>query len=164
MFINWKITDDLKNISLSEFNTEYNGIYGYIKLKIGENEIGELPNHISIEGDFDISYYIGQLINCGISFFKNENYSVMLLDSNLAEINVVFSSNVIINFSSSETKEIYWSSTITNKELIDEIEYNYKKFSAELIKTNPRILDSFLFKEIESKYNKYKSMSVRRTF
>ena len=128
MFINWKITDDLKNISMSEFNNEYNGIYGFIKLRIGNNEIGELPERISYEGDFDILYYIGQLINCGISMFKEENYNVMLFDSSLAEINIIFKSNVVINFILSETKEVYWSSTVTNQELIDEIEYNYNKY------------------------------------
>lgn len=158
MLINWKITDDLKNISMSEFNNEYNGIYGYIKLRIGNNEIGELPAHISCEGDFDILYYIGQLINCGISMLKKENYNVMLLDSNLAEINIIFKSNVVINFISSETKEVYWSSTVTNQELIDEIEYNYNKLYVTLKEINPQILNADLVKKIETRYKKYKEL------
>ena len=36
MFLSWKITDDISNITVEEFNKEYNGLYGFIKLKIGD--------------------------------------------------------------------------------------------------------------------------------
>ena len=80
----------------------------------------------------------------------------MLLSYNLAEINIIFKGDVVINFISFETKEIYWNSTVTNQELIDEIEYNYNKLCVTLKEINPQILNADLLIEIETRYKEFK--------
>lgn len=155
MYIKWAITDDLTNLSLSDFNSEYNGIYGFIKLIIGNNEVGEYYKCDSGEGDYDILYYLSQLIKCGISMLKNRNYNVMLLNSNLAELNIVFDKNVNISFISAETKEVYWTSSISRQELIHEIEDNYREMIIEIEKINPQLLNSKLLQNFKLKYNEF---------
>ena len=73
MFLSWKITDDISNITVEEFNKEYNGLYGFIKLKIGDYSIGYIPeNNVSLGGNSDILYYIKKLIECGINICKKD--------------------------------------------------------------------------------------------
>lgn len=152
MYINWKITDDISNVTLNEFNREYNGIYGFIKLKINKNELGELEVE-NLEGDYDITYYLGKLIETGIAMYKKKKIKIMLLNRNLAQLVITFNAEVEIKFTSLDENEIYWSSKISKSELIKEIEYNYHNIYEYICMLNPEILNSIIMKKITENYN-----------
>ncbi len=159
MYITWSITDDLSDMTLEYFEKEYNGIYGFFSLEIGGNKLGESPeDSYEDEGLYDISYYLGCLIKCGIAMKKQKKISVMLLESVLAELVLEFDDNVTVSFVNIKSREIYWSSKITREELTEEIDYNYYSFIDYIKKVNPSLLDSFIIRMVTDKYNTFQSM------
>ncbi len=40
MYINWKINNEAENISLEEFENDYESFFGYIMLKLGDFQLG----------------------------------------------------------------------------------------------------------------------------
>jgi len=153
MYITWSVTDDLSNITLSDFEKEYNGIYGFFSLEIGDNKLGERAEEsFEEEGYYDISYYLGCLIKCGIAMKKQEKITIMLLDSVLAQLVLSFDENVTVSFTNLEENEIYWSCQITKNELIEEIEINYQRFIGFIKKENPTLLTSYIVKRIIEKH------------
>ena len=68
--LEWRITDDISNLSVKEFDAEWNGIYGFMQLKIFKY-CGFIPGEdYRLEGDDNIEYYIDELVECGICILK----------------------------------------------------------------------------------------------
>lgn len=159
MYVTWTITDDLSDMTLDYFEKEYNGIYGFFSLEIGGNKLGERPeDSYEDEGLYDISYYLGCLIKCGIAMKKREKISVMLLESVLAELVLEFDNDVTVSFINIKDKKIYWSSKITKEELTEEIEYNYHSFIDYIKKVNPSLSDSYIVGIVKSRYDDFKRL------
>lgn len=159
MYIKWSVTDDLSDMTLEYFEKEYNGIYGFFSLEIDGNKLGERAEECyEDEGLYDIAYYLGCLIKCGIAMKKRENIPVMLLERVLAELVLEFDDDVTISFVNIGSREIYWSAKITREELTEEIEYNYHSFIDYIKKVNPLLLDSYLLGILKSRYDDFKSL------
>ena len=56
MYINWKNNNEAENISLEEFENDYESFFGFIMLKLGDFQLGYLEQKSPFdEGDEDIS-------------------------------------------------------------------------------------------------------------
>ena len=143
MYIKWKINNEAKNISLEEFENEYESFYGFMSIQLGDFQLGYLDNGNPFdEGDEDISYYINGLIKCGIILLLGQIYNIQLLRSNLLEIQVHRYINVNIKVVHIETKEVLCSYDMTFDELIAEIKENYKKYIMDIREMNSVLLNS----------------------
>lgn len=143
MYINWTFNNEIENISLEEFEKDYESFFGFIMLKLGDYQLGYLDKSYPFdEGDEDISYYINSLIKCGITLLLGQDFKIQLLSSNLLEIQVHRYINVNIKVVHKETNEVLCSYDMTFKELIEEIDEKYKKYIRDIKKMNSPLLKS----------------------
>lgn len=151
MFLSWKITDDISNITVEEFNKEYNGLYGFIKLKIGDYSIGYIPeNNVLLDGNSDILYYIKKLIECGINICKKDVIEVPLLSHNLLKLCVQYNKdeNIWVELKMVEDNSIVWRSELSFNQLINEINSNYNNICNFIEKYNSKLFKTDLIKSI----------------
>ena len=143
MYINWKINNEAENVSLEEFENDYESFFGFMMLKIGDYQLGYLDKRSPFdEGDEDISYYINSLIECGITLLLGQDFKIQLLRSNLLEIQVHRYIDVNIKVVHEETRDVLYSFDITFKDLLEEIEENYKKYIRDIQEMNKELLKS----------------------
>lgn len=143
MHISWKFNNEANDISLEEFERDYESFFGFIMLKLGDYQLGCLhKKYPSDEGDEDISYYINSLIKCGITILLGQDYKIQILASNLLEIQVHRYRNVNIKVVNKESNDVLCSYDMTIKDLIEEIEENYKKYIRDIQEMNSTLLKS----------------------
>jgi hypothetical protein len=143
MYINWEINDEAEDISLEEFENDYESFFGFMMLNLGDYQLGYLDKNSPIDaGDEDISYYIDGLIECGITLLLGQDFKIQLLRSNLLEIYVHRYKDVNIKVVNIETQDVQCSFDITFEELLEEIEDNYKKYIATIRVINKELLMS----------------------
>lgn len=58
--IKWIITDNIREVSLEEFNSEWNWIYGYFEMSVNDKIIGFYPNR-KLFANEEGNVYIGCL-------------------------------------------------------------------------------------------------------
>lgn len=158
MFIEWKFNDEAKGISLEEFERDNEDFFGYMMIKLGDYQLGWAEKSCPIdEGDDDISYYINSLIKCGIAMLIYQDYKVHLLGSNLLEIRThrCEHDNINITVFRIDTKKIVYSYEITYRELIDEINENYKKYINGIQEMNRELLESKTVKNTIKYYDDF---------
>lgn len=156
MFLSWRITDDISNITVEEFNKEYNGLYGFIKLKIGDNSIGYIPEkNVLLDGNSDILYYIKKLIECGINICKKDVIEVSLLSHNLLKLCVQYNKekNISVELKMVEDNSIVWKSELSFNQLIDEIDSNYNDICSFIEEYNSKLFKTDLIKSIMILHN-----------
>ena len=145
MFLSWRITDDIANISVEEFDKEYNGIYGYMKLQFG---------------DYSIGYYIKSLIRCGVALKNRENIEIRLLNYNLIKIIVSCVDVVDVKIVNVNNNSIEGSFSLSFKELVEEIKFNYIKLYKYIEEKNKSLLKAKMVKDIISLYNEFIGMLI----
>lgn len=146
MFLSWKITDDIYNITVEEFNKEYNGLYGFINYSIGY-----IPeNNVLLDGNSDILYYIKKLIECGINICKKDVIEVPLLSHNLLKLCVQYNKDekIWVELKMVEDNSIVWRSELSFNRLIDEINSNYNNICNFIEKYNSKLFKTDLIKSI----------------
>ena len=159
MKINWIINDEVKGITLEEFERDYESIYGFMMINLGGFELGYLDKKSSFnEGDEDISYYLNSLIKCGITLLLGQDFKVQLIASNLLEIRVSYYRDVSINVVQTKTEEILYSGNISFKEFSDEILNNYEKYINSIRKLNISLLKSQTVRSTVMYYEIYKKL------
>ena len=159
MNINWIINDEVKGITLEEFERDYESIYGFMMINLGGFELGYLDKKSSFdEGDEDISYYLNSLIKCGITLLLGQDFKVQLIASNLLEIRVSYYRDVSINVVQTKTEEILYSGNISFKEFSDEILNNYEKYINSIRKLNISLLKSQTVRSTVMYYEIYKKL------
>lgn len=161
MYIRWKITDKIEKISAEEFDKEYNGVYGFIELRLNDYCIGDFDeSEFSEEGYSDILYYISSLIECGISVLKHKSNKVSLLGMNLIEIQTSVEELVNIRIVHTEKRIIECESFISVEELINEIRCNYDYFIDYIVKHNKSLLKTKLLKNFTLLYSGFNKMLI----
>lgn len=159
MKINWIINDEVKGITLEEFERDYESIYGFMMINMGGFELGYLDKKSSFnEGDEDISYYLNSLIKCGITLLLGQDFRVQLIASNLLEIRVSYYRDVSIAVVQTKTEEILYSGNISFKEFSDEILNNYEKYINSIRKLNISLLKSQAVRSTVMYYEIYKKL------
>jgi hypothetical protein len=149
--IKWKITDIIENISLQEFDTEYNGIYGYFQICINNQILGFCPDKKLLneeEGNEDILFWLFKLSDGLNKLNVVQKYEIQLLSMNLAKLVLKKDNKLLISFMNSNTDEIIWSEKIMFQELYNEVKLNIKNFITEIQRINPVILESKLIKNL----------------
>ena len=158
MFLSWRITDD---IAVEEFDKEYNGIYGYMKLQFGDYSIGYiLDETVPIEGNSEILYYIKSLIRCGVALKNRENIEIRLLNYNLIKIIVSCVDVVDVKIVNVNNNSIEGSFSLSFKELVEEIKFNYIKLYKYIEEKNKSLLKAKMVKDIISLYNEFIGMLI----
>ncbi len=159
MYLNWRITDDLSGLTVKEFNEEWNGIYGFMELKIDKDVVGYIPPlNCELEGNENISFWVQNVIECGIALLNNECYKCQLLSLNLLTIYITPKRTVEILLKH-EDGHIEWKQELPYYKIYNEIFEVYKRFENEIIEINNLLLETntlkrinYLFKEYERLY------------
>lgn len=149
--ISWAITDNIENISLKEFNTEWNGIYGYFEIRINDRILGFCPDRKLLageEGNEDILYWLSILSTGIMQLDTDRKYEIQLLSMNLIKIILNKSDKLLISLVNSSTDEIIWFEKIMIQEWYDEVMLNIDRFIAEVQKLNSALLEADLVKNL----------------
>ena len=142
--IKWIITDDIKNVSLKEFNTEWDGIYGHFELDINDQTVGYCPDRElfpSEWSDEDITDWLYKLSNMILQLHDCDEFEWNLLASNLLKIVIKKEDTLLISLIHSRTG-IQWSERVTYQEYITELLSAIDRFIEEIRTLNSELLKS----------------------
>lgn len=139
--INWQITDTLEKVSLNEFETEWNGIYGFFSLMINDEVLGFCPEvkERSVEGNENILYWLSELRKATQTVSQGKEYRMPLLSMNLCDVLFEGSKEVTIRLIDIRTNEIIWEEIIAFGELRAEVEKNVDKLISYVRKINSEL-------------------------
>lgn len=148
--IRWIITDEIENVSLEEFNVEWNGIYGYFEMHIHNRFLGFCPERKLLdgeEGNENILYWISKLSEGIVQSKADGEYKIQLLSMNLCTICIKKTDNIIMRFKETEGDDI-WIEEIEIQEFCNEMLINIEKFLLEVQEHNTNLLGSNLIKRL----------------
>lgn len=155
-YIDWLINrEELKSYSLEEFNRDEGSVYGFMVLKLGGFTLGFIDATEESEGDEDISFYVDQLIKCGIALQRGEVFKVGLLNSNLLEIRVHMDKTVVVEVWNIYKENKEYSYELSLVDVISEIESAYLKYISDVKEINESLLQSKLTKNTSVLYETF---------
>ena len=149
--IKWIITDSINDVDLNEFDTEWDGIYGYFEICINNHVLGFCPDRELLageEGNEDILYWLTKLSDGIIQLNVCQEYEIRLLSMNMAKIILKKNDNLLISFVNTNTDEVIWSEKMTIKEWCNEIILNIERFIKEVQKKNSNLLKANLIQKL----------------
>lgn len=149
--IEWIITDSIKDVELKEFDTEWDGIFGYFQICINNHVLGFCPDRELLfgeEGNEDILYWLTKLSDGIIQLNTGQEYEIQLLSMNLAKIILKKNDKLLISFVNTNTDEVIWSEKMTIQEWHNEVILNIERFIKEVQKNNSILLDSNLMQKL----------------
>lgn len=149
--IKWIITDSIKDVELKEFDTEWDGIFGYFQICINNHVLGFCPDRELLageEGNEDILYWLTKLSDGIIQLNPGQKYEIELLSMNLTKIILRKNDKLLISFVKTNTDEVIWSEKMIIQEWCDEIILNIERFIKEVQTDNPVLLDSKLMQRL----------------
>ena len=149
--IEWIITDSIKDVELKEFDTEWDGIFGYFQICINNHVLGFCPDRELLageEGNEDILYWLTKLSDGIIQLNTGQEYEILLLSMNLAKIILKKNDKLLISFVNTNTDEVIWSEKMTIQEWHNEVILNIERFIKEVQKNNSILLDSNLMQKL----------------
>ena len=143
--IKWIITDDLCNISLNEFDNEWNGVIaGYFELIVNGVKEGYCPNRkiSDEEGLEDILYWLSHLFDGLNSVKRGEVYEMILLTMNVYKLVIKMNEKIEMQFFNKKTNDIKWEEKVELQEFEIELYENVEKFIKLIKDINPELLKS----------------------
>ena len=149
--IEWIITDSIKDVELKEFDTEWDGIFGYFQICINNHVLGFCPDRELLageEGNEDILYWLTKLSDGIIQLNTGQEYEIQLLSMNLAKIILKKNDKLLISFVNTNTDEVIWSEKMTIQEWHNEVILNIERFIKEVQKNNSILLVSNLMQKL----------------
>lgn len=149
--IKWIITDSINDVDLNEFDTEWNGIYGYFEICINNHVLGFCPDRELLageEGNEDILYWLTKLSDGIIQLNVGKEYEIQLLSMNMAKIILKKNDKLLISFVNTNTDEVIWSEKMTIKEWCNEIILNIERFIKEVQNNNSILLKANLIQKL----------------
>ena len=149
--IEWIITDFIKDVELKEFDTEWDGIFGYFQICINNHVLGFCPDRALLageEGNEDILYWLTKLSDGIIQLNTGQEYEIQLLSMNLTKIILKKNDKLLISFVNTNTDEVIWSEKMTIQEWHNEVILNIERFINEVQKNNSILLDSNLMQKL----------------
>ena len=149
--IEWIITDSIKDVELKEFDTEWDGIFGYFQICINNHVLGFCPDRELLageEGNEDILYWLTKLSDGIIQLNTGQEYEIQLLSMNLAKIILKKNDKLLISFVNTNTDEVIWFEKMTIQEWHNEVILNIERFIKEVQKNNSILLDSNLMQKL----------------
>lgn len=149
--IKWIITDSINDVDLNEFDTEWDGIYGYFEICINNHVLGFCPDRELLageEGNEDILYWLTKLSDGIIQLNVGKEYEIQLLSMNMAKIILKKNDKLLISFVNTNTDEVIWSEKMTIKEWCNEIILNIERFIKEVQNNNSILLKANLIQKL----------------
>ena len=149
--IEWIITDSIKDVELKEFDTEWDGIFGYFQICINNHVLGFCPDRELLageEGNEDILYWLTKLSDGIIQLNTGQEYEIQLLSMNLAKIILKKNDKLLISFVNTNTDEVIWSEKMTIQPWHNQVILNIERFIKEVQKNNSILLDSNLMQKL----------------
>ena len=149
--IKWIITDHIKDVELKDFDTKWDGIFGYFQICINKHFLGFCPDRELLpdeEGNENILYWLTKLSEGSIRLNTDQEYEIQLLSMNLAKILLRKNGKVLISFINTNTNEVKWSEKVIIQEWYDEVILNLGRFIIEVQKDNAVLLDSNLMRKL----------------
>lgn len=144
--IKWVITDNLSDITLEEFDNEWNGIIsGYFELTINQNKEGFCPQRKikeDEEGLEDILYWLNHLLKGVHALKKGEEYEMFLLTMNVYRLVMKLDEGLHISFINNKNNETKWTEVVSMQEFESELYESIEAFIQFIKKTNPTLMDS----------------------
>lgn len=149
--IEWMITDPIKGVELKEFDTVWNGIFGYFQIRMNDRVLGFCPDRELLdgeEGNEDILHWFTQLSDGIIQLNTCQEYEIQLLSMNMAKIILKNNDNLRISFVNTNTDEVIWSEKVIAQEWHDEVKWNIERFMKEVQEGNSILLGSNLMQKL----------------
>ncbi len=150
----WIITDDLSDITLEEFENEWNGIVsGYFEFTINQNKEGFCPQRIiseAEEGMEDILYWLNHLLEGVNMIKKDKEYEMFLLTMNRYKLVMRLESCMYISFVEIKSNEVKWIEKVSMQEFESELYKNIENFLQFIKETNPVLMESRWVKKLIS--------------
>ena len=146
MILTWYITDDISNITPQEFDSEWNGVY----------ELGFLPKSgSSLEGNYDILFWITKLIEIGINAFYKKDFKFQLLSYNQLYIDTQYDDMINFRLIEKQTRKVLSSNKLSYNDMINETIENVKNFKLYIDDKNDKLKYSNTIKNFENIYNNF---------
>ncbi|MDE5564811.1 MAG: hypothetical protein K2I93_06620 [Oscillospiraceae bacterium] len=150
MMLEWKVTDDISCVTLEEFDSEWNGIYGFAKLNIFDKTLGYIPENVStLEGNHNILYWMTNLAECGICILERKEYDAQLLSFNKLLICVKCDNIVCADLIHEDTLEVISHAELEIKDVLDEICANIMRFKEYVEIQNASFNHATLMRELD---------------
>ena len=149
--IKWIITDSINDVDLNEFDTEWDGIYGYFEICINNHVLGFCPDRELLageEGNENILYWLTKLSDGIIQLNVGKEYEIQLLSMNMTKIILKKNDKLLISFVNANRDEVIWAEEVTIKEWDNEIIMNIEKFIKEVQKKNSNLLKANLIQKL----------------
>lgn len=154
MLLEWCITDDISTLSVKEFDTECNGIYGFVKTSIFDKPIGFIPPKSSmLEGHDNVLYWMSNLVECGICILLRKEYETQLLSYNKLCLNVQCLETIHIRLLKIKTRETYMCREVSYIEALNEIICNTKRFKSFIDENNSSLNQTKLIRDFNAKFD-----------
>ena len=151
--IKWIITDDLSNVSVEEFENEWNGIIGgYFELIVNQQRVGSCPNREIEKGEEgleDVLFWLIEFYRALKKLKNGEVYEMTLITRNLYKLVLKKSEKIELQYTKKETNEVDWEEVVEIQEFEQEINRNIEKFRSEIQYINPKLLTSKWIKKLE---------------
>ena len=147
--IRWIVTDELNNVSKEEFDTDWNGIYGYFELTVNGQSIGFCPQRELFEGeegDENILYWLTELYKGIQEISAGREYETQLLSMNLARL--VFSSKDGIYVRLQGKEGSIWSEKVDFNQLKQEVDSAIHSFTEQVREKNSALLSTKHFQKM----------------
>lgn len=149
--IRWEITDNIEMVDLNEFDTEWNGIYGYFEIHINNQILGFCPDRELFpdeEGNENILYWLYKLCNIVVELNYKQECELQLLSMNMAKIHFKKNDKLEISLVYSHNEEMMWSEKVTVQEFCREVICATEKFISDIQRYNSDLLNSGLIKRV----------------
>lgn len=152
--IKWIITDDLSNVSVEEFENEWNGIIGgYFEVIVNEQRVGFCPNREILKGEDgleDVLFWLVEFYRGLKKVKKGETYEMTLLTRNLYKLVLKKSEKVELQYIKEDTNEADWKEKVEMQEFEQEVKRNIEKFKNKIQHINPQLLTSKWIKKLDN--------------
>lgn len=149
--IEWMITDPIKDVELKEFDTEWNGIFGYFQIRMNNHVLGFCPDRELLdgeEGNEDILYWFTKLSDGIIQLNNGQEYEIQLLSMNMAKMILKKNDTLRISLVNTNTDEVIWSEKVIAQEWQDEVKWNIERFMKEVQEGNSILSGSNLMQKL----------------
>lgn len=135
---NWRITDDLASLTLSDFSSEHGMIYGYCELQINTHQVGFFPDisfAARFAGDEPLDYWFKHFESI-IHLENGESHIMQLLSENLLSLSFVkLGDNLDVRCKHTENGEL-WTEVVPLADFTAEICFEYEQYLDYIKKAN----------------------------
>lgn len=157
MLINWRITDSITDITLEQFVSEDETIYGFIMTTIFDPPLGYIPDaEIHLEGDSELVDWMQLLLRVGDAIKSKTNYMFRLLSFDMLAVNITCKEIIEISLTSLQDGTCVSYTQMAYDDGLNEVIKTVESFIKYIEKENFNFLESKKIKTIMTGLNELK--------